>query len=187
MAAIAFAKREKIPTETIKEALVELIIPGRNENVPNDKELSVMIDFANTPESLESLLKAAKTYTKGNLTCVFGCEGDTDTSKREKMGEIAGKCAGLTIITSNNPRNEDPDKIIEQIKAGIEKTKGKFLVIPDREKAISEAIRLMGKRDIVIIAGKGHIKYDEVKGERIPFDEREIAQKALALKKSPNK
>lgn len=187
MAAIAFAKKENIPTEIIKEALVELIIPGRNENVPNDKELSVMIDFANTPESLESLLKAAKTYTKGTLTCVFGCEGDTDTSKREKMGEIAGKCAGLTIITSNNPRNEDPDKIIEQIKAGIEKTKGKFLVIPDREKAISEAIRLMGKRDIVIIAGKGHIKYDEVKGERIPFDEREIAQKALALKKSPNK
>ena len=146
-----------------------------------------MIDFANTPDSLENLLKATKTYTKGDIICVFGCEGDSDTSKREKMGEISGRNAALTIITSNNPRNEDPNEIISQIKKGIDKTKGKYLVIPDREKAIAEAIRLMNRRDIVIIAGKGHIKYDEVKGEKIPFDEREIAQKNLALRKAPKK
>ena len=103
------------------------------------------------------------------------------------MGEISGRNAALTIITSNNPRNEDPNEIISQIKKGIDKTKGKYLVIPDREKAIAEAIRLMNRRDIVIIAGKGHIKYDEVKGEKIPFDEREIAQKNLALRKAPKK
>ena len=187
LAAIAFAKNEKISVDCIKEAMLELIIPGRNENIPNDKELSVMIDFANTPESLESLLKAAKTYTKGEIICVFGCEGESDVSKREKMGEISGRNATLTIITSNNPRNEDPDIIISQIKDGISKTKGKFLVIPDREKAISEAIRLMNRRDIVIIAGKGHNKFDEVKGEKISFDEREIALKYIALKKAPKK
>ena len=187
LAAVAFAVREKISVDCIKEAMLGLIIPGRNENIPNDKELSVMIDFANTPESLEGLLKAAKTYTKGEIICVFGCEGESDVSKREKMGEISGRNATLTIITSNNPRNEDPDKIILQIKDGISKTKGKFLVIPDREKAIAEAIRLMNRRDIVIIAGKGHNRFDEVKGEKIPFDEREIALKYIALKKSPKK
>ena len=187
LAAIAFSKKENIPIDAIKQAMLELIIPGRNESVPNDKELSVMIDFANTPDSLENLLKATKTYTKGDIICVFGCEGDSDTSKREKMGEISGRNAALTIITSNNPRNEDPNEIISQIKKGIDKTKGKYLVIPDREKAIAEAIRLMNRRDIVIIAGKGHIRFDEVKGEKIPFDEREIAQKNLALRKAPKK
>ena len=187
LAAIAFAKKENITADIIKQAMLELVIPGRNENIPNDKELAIMIDFANTPESLEGLLKATKTYTKGDIICVFGCEGDCDTSKREKMGEISGRNAALTIITSNNPRNEDPNQIIEQVKKGMAKTKGKFLVIPDREKAIAEAIRLMNRRDIVIIAGKGHNKFDEVKGEKIPFDEREIAAKYIALKKAPKK
>lgn len=140
--------------ELIKTALENIKIPGRSELVPNKKELSIMIDYAHSPESLENILQAVKTYTKGRVIVVFGCGGDRDTTKRPIMGEIAGRIADYSIVTSDNPRTEDPEKIIKDIEAGISKTKGKYEIIVDRKKAIEKAITMANKKDIVILAGK---------------------------------
>ena len=133
-----------------------------------------MIDYAHSPESLENILNAVKSYTRGKVICVFGCGGDRDTAKRPIMGEISGRIADFTIITSDNPRTEEPEKIVEQIEEGIKKTKGKYTVIVDRIEAIKEAIKMADKKDIVVLAGKGHEPYQEINGVKYPFDERII-------------
>ena len=183
LAAISIANEVGVDAETIKEALVDILVPGRNELVPNKEELAIMIDYAHNPESLSNVLKATKTYTKGRVICVFGCGGDRDKTKRPQMGEIAGRLADYTIVTSDNPRTEKPEDIVEQIKEGIEKTKGKFEVIVDRREAIAKAIKMMNKRDIVILAGKGHETYQEINGEKLPFDERVIVKEILGENK----
>lgn len=133
-----------------------------------------MIDYAHSPESLENILNAVKSYTRGRVISVFGCGGDRDTSKRPLMGEISGRIADFSIITSDNPRTEDPQKIVEQIEEGIKKTKGKYTVIVDRIEAIKEAIKMSDKKDIILLAGKGHEPYQEINGVKHPFDERII-------------
>ena len=138
-----------------------------------------MIDYAHTPESLESILSTVQEYTQGDVICVFGCGGDRDIGKRPIMGEIAGIKADYTIITSDNPRTEEPEKIVEQIEAGIKKTKGKYECIVDRKQAIKKAIEMAHKRDMVIIAGKGHELTQEINGKKYPFDEREIVKEIL--------
>ena len=138
-----------------------------------------MIYYAHSPESLESILTTVQEYTQGDVICVFGCGGDRDSGKRPIMGEIAGVKADYTIITSDNPRTEDPAKIVEQIEAGIKKTKGKYECIVDRKEAIKKAIEMAHKRDMVIIAGKGHELTQEIKGKKYPFDEREIIKEIL--------
>ena len=183
LAAISIANELGVDAEKIKEALAEILVPGRNELVPNKEELAIMIDYAHNPESLSNVLKATKTYTKGRVICVFGCGGDRDKTKRPEMGEIAGRLADYTIVTSDNPRTEDPEAIVEQIKEGIEKTKGKFEVVVDRREAIAKAIKMMNKRDIVILAGKGHETYQEINGEKFPFDERVIVKEILGENK----
>ena len=142
-----------------------------------------MIDYAHTAESLENILQATKTYTPGRVICVFGCGGDRDKEKRPRMGEVAGRLADYSIVTSDNPRTEKPEDIIAQIEKGIVKTKGKYEVIVDRKKAIEKAIKMMNKRDIVILAGKGHEVYQEINGEKRPFDERQIVKEILGEKK----
>ncbi len=174
LAAICVAQKFGVSPEIIKEALLEVRVPGRSEMVNNKKELPIMIDYAHTPESLERILKAVKCYTRGKVICVFGCGGDRDNTKRPMMGEIAGTVADFTFITSDNPRSEDPEKITRQIEEGIKKTKGKYEVIVDRTEAIRKAIKMATKRDIVVIAGKGHEIYQEIKGEKRPYDERII-------------
>ena len=143
-----------------------------------------MIDYAHTAESLENILQATKAYTmQGRVICVFGCGGDRDKTKRPKMGEVATRVADYTIITTDNPRTEKPEDIIAEIESGAVKTKGKYEIIVDRKEAIKKAVKMMNKRDIVIIAGKGHESYQEINGEKFPFDEREIVKEFLGEKK----
>lgn len=179
LAAICVAKRFGIEPEIIKEALLEVRVPGRSELVNNKKELPIMIDYAHSPESLQNILQAVKSYTKGRVISVFGCGGDRDSGKRYVMGEISGKIADFTIITSDNPRTEKPEKIVEQIEQGIKKTNGKYKVVIDRIEAIKEAIIMANKRDIIVLAGKGHEPYQEINGEKHPFDERIIVKQII--------
>ena len=169
LAAISVTTKLGCSAEAIKEALLEVRVPGRSELVNNDKELTIMIDFAHTPEA----------YTRGRVISVFGCGGNRDSAKRLAMGEISGKIADYTIITSDNPRDEDPQEIVNQIEEGIKKTKGKYTCIVDRVEAIRHAIEMANKKDIIILAGKGHEPYQEIKGVKHPFDEREIVNKII--------
>ena len=179
LAAICVAQKFDIDPEIVKNALLEVRVPGRSELVDNKKEIPIMIDYAHSPESLQNILQAAKSYTRGKVISVFGCGGDRDSNKRPIMGEISGRIADFTIITSDNPRTEDPEKIVKQIEEGIKKTKGKYKVVVDRVEAIKEAIKMATKRDIVILAGKGHEPYQEINGEKHPFDERIIVKNII--------
>ena len=176
LAAICVAQKFGIDSETIKQALTEVRVPGRSELVDNKLELTIMVDYAHSPESLQNILQAAKSYTRGRVISVFGCGGDRDSGKRPIMGEISGKIADYTIITSDNPRTEEPQKIVDQIEEGIKKTKGKYEVVVDRTEAIRNAIKMANKRDIIILAGKGHEPYQEINGVKYPFDERIIVR-----------
>ena len=176
LAAICVAQKFGVSSEIVKEALEEVRVPGRSELVDNKLELSIMIDYAHSPESLQNILQATKSYTRGKVISVFGCGGDRDSGKRAIMGEISGKVADYTIITSDNPRTEDPKKIVDQIEEGIKKTNGKYEVVVDRTEAIEHAIKMATKRDIIILAGKGHEPYQEINGVKHPFDERIIVK-----------
>lgn len=179
LAAICICKKLGIDGETIKEALLTIKVPGRSEMVDNKLELPIMIDYAHSPESLQNILQAVSSYTKGRVISVFGCGGDRDSRKRSVMGEISGKVADYTIITSDNPRTEDPQKIVNQIEEGIKKTKGKYEVIIDRKEAIKKAIKMANKSDIIVLAGKGHEPYQEINGEKFDFDERKIVKEII--------
>ena len=179
LAAICVAQKFGINTETIKEALEEVRVPGRSELVNNKLNLTIMIDYAHSPESLKNILQATKSYTRGKVISVFGCGGDRDSGKRPIMGEISGQIADYTIITSDNPRTEDPQKIVDQIEEGMKKTKGKYEVIVDRTEAIKKAIEMATKKDIIILAGKGHEPYQEINGVKYPFDERIIVKNII--------
>lgn len=179
LAAISVATKFGVTAEEIKEALIDVRVPGRSELVPNKKELTIMIDYAHSPESLQNILLAVKSYTRGRVISVFGCGGDRDPGKRPQMGEISGNIADFTIITSDNPRTEDPEKIVKQIEEGTKKTKGKYITITDRIEAIKYAINMANKNDIIVLAGKGHETYQEINGKKYPFDEREIIKKII--------
>lgn len=183
LAAISFVRALGVSTENIKEGLENIVVPGRNELVPNKEELAIMIDYAHTAESLENILQATKTYTPGRVICVFGCGGDRDKEKRPRMGEVAGRVADYTIVTTDNPRTEKPEDIIAEIEKGISKTKGKYEIVVDRAEAIKKAIKMMNKRDLVILAGKGHEITQEINGVKNHFDEREIVKEILGEKK----
>lgn len=179
LAAICVAQKFGIDPEVVKQALLEVRVPGRSEMVDNKLELPIMIDYAHSPESLQNILYATKSYTRGRVISVFGCGGDRDSSKRPIMGEISGKVADYTIITSDNPRTEKPEDIIKAIEEGISKTKGKYEVVVDRTEAIEKAIKMANKRDIIILAGKGHETYQEINNEKNHFDEREIIKEII--------
>ena len=176
LAAICICKNIGIDGETIKRALETIKVPGRSEMVENKLEIPIMIDYAHSPESLQNILQAVSSYTKGRVISVFGCGGDRDSRKRPVMGEISGKIANYTIITSDNPRTENPTSIVKQIEEGIKKTNGKYEVIVDRIQAIKKAIEMANKRDIIVLAGKGHEPYQEINGKKYPFDERIIVK-----------
>lgn len=179
LAAIAITTKLGCDAESIKTALLELKVPGRSELIENKKELVIMIDYAHSPESLENILSAVKSYTKGKLISLFGCGGDRDSKKRPLMGQISGKIADFTIITSDNPRTENPDEIVSQIEEGMKKTKGKYICIVDRVEAIKYAIKMATKNDIIVLAGKGHEPYQEINGVKYPFDERVIVNEII--------
>ena len=179
LAAICVAQKFGVSPEVVKEALAQVRVPGRSELVDNKREIPIMIDYAHSPESLENILQAVKSYTRGKVISVFGCGGDRDSGKRPIMGEISGRIADYTFITSDNPRTEDPQKIVDQIEEGIKKTKGNYKVIVDRTEAIKESIKMATKRDIVVLAGKGHEPYQEINGVKHPFDERIIVREII--------
>ncbi len=179
LAAICVATKIGCDAEKIKESLANVRVPGRSELVDNSKDLTIMIDYAHSPESLENILQAVKSYTRGRVISVFGCGGDRDATKRPKMGEISGRIADFTIITSDNPRTEEPESIVKEIEEGIKKTKGKYVCIVDRIEAIKYAIDMANKKDLILLAGKGHEPYQEINGVKHPFDERIIVNQII--------
>lgn len=179
LAAISVALRLGCSTENIKTALENVKVPGRSELVDNKLGLTIMVDYAHSPESLENILQAVKSYTRGKVISVFGCGGDRDSGKRPIMGEISGKIATYTIITSDNPRTENPEEIVKQIEEGIKKTKAKYECIVDRTEAIKKAIQIADKTDIIVLAGKGHETYQEINHEKHHYDEREIIKEII--------
>ena len=179
LAAIAVALGFGATADNIKDALLDIRVPGRSELVDNKLGLTIMIDYAHTPTSLEKILSSVKIYTKGRVISVFGCGGDRDKNKRPMMGEVSGRVADYTIITSDNPRTEAPEQIVKDVEEGIKKTKGKYECIVDRVEAIRKAIKMANKRDIIVLAGKGHEQYQEINKKRYPFDEVEIVNKII--------
>ena len=179
LAAIAVALQFGCNSENIKEALLNIRVPGRSELVDNKLGLTIMIDYAHTPESLEKILSSVKVYTKGRVISVFGCGGDRDKNKRPMMGEVSGRVADYTIITSDNPRTEAPNEIVLEIEKGIKKTKGKYECIVNRKEAIKKAISIAKKNDIIVLAGKGHEQYQEINKKRYPFDESKIVNEII--------
>ena len=154
--------------------------PGRFERVPHDGDFAVVVDYAHTDDALLNTLKTARELTEGRIITVFGCGGDRDRSKRRPMGEIAGKYSDLVIATSDNPRNEDPLKIISEITSGISDTNTPFQVVPDRREAIQRAILGAKTGDVVLIAGKGHETYQIIGQDKFHFDDQKVAAEALA-------
>ena len=179
MAAIAVTSMLGSQMEDILQGLATVKVPGRSEIVDIGKSLAVLIDYAHNPDSLEAILMNTKKYVKGRVILVFGCGGNRDTTKRAKMGEIAGKYADFTVITTDNPRDEKPAKIAKDIEEGIKLTRGLYKVIENRKQAIEFAMKIAWKNDTVILAGKGHETYQELaNGKKIHFDERDVVKKA---------
>ena len=179
LTAIAICLHFGVSEEDICAALRAARVKGRIEMVRVSDEFTLMIDYAHNAMALESLLTTLREYQPHRLVCLFGCGGNRSKLRRYEMGEVSGRLADLTIITSDNPRYEDPMDIIEDIKTGIHKTDGKYLEIPDRREAIAYAIHHGEPGDIVILAGKGHEDYQEIKGVKYPMDERVIIAQIL--------
>jgi UDP-N-acetylmuramoyl-L-alanyl-D-glutamate--2,6-diaminopimelate ligase len=154
--------------------------PGRFERVPHDGDFAVVVDYAHSDDALLNVLRTARDVTKGKIITVFGCGGDRDPSKRAPMGEAAGSLSDVVILTSDNPRTEDPEKILADAEAGIVKTGKKYRKLADRREAIHQAILEARTDDLVLIAGKGHEDYQILGREVFHFDDKEVAREALA-------
>lgn len=174
LTAIAICRHFGVSEADIQKALLAAKVKGRIEMVKVSDEFTLMIDYAHNAMALESLLTTLKEYEHGRLVCVFGCGGNRSRERRFEMGEVSGKLADMTIITSDNPRFEEPDSIIADIVTGMKKTDGAYLAIPDRKEAIAYAIDHGQPGDIIVLAGKGHEDYQEIKGVKYPMDERNI-------------
>lgn len=179
LTAIAICRHFNVSVDNIKKALKEAKVKGRIEMVKVSDEFTLMIDYAHNAMALESLLSTLKEYKPHRLVCLFGCGGNRSKLRRYEMGEVSGKLADLTIITSDNPRFEKPEEIIDDIVTGIEKTDGKYICISDRKEAIAYAIHHGEPGDIVVLAGKGHEDYQEIEGKKYPMDERVLIQEIL--------
>lgn len=179
LTAIAICRHFGVDEQTIKKALLGAKVKGRIEMVKVSDDFTLMIDYAHNAMSLESLLSTLKEYEPNRLICLFGCGGNRSKLRRYEMGEVSGKLADLTIITSDNPRFEEPRDIIEDIKTGISKTDGKYVEICDRKEAIAYAVSHGEPGDIIVLAGKGHEDYQEIKGVKYPMDERDLIHDIL--------
>lgn len=180
LAAIASAGIAGVDFESICSGLAQIAVPGRVQPIPTGRPFQVVVDYAHNAASLESLLETLREYVAGRLVVVFGNGGDRARSRRFEMGETAGRLADRTIITSDNPRTEEPMSIIEDIVTGIKPTGGEYVVVPDRKTAIFQSIRQARDGDMIIIAGKGHENYQIFKDRTIHFDDAETAAEAIA-------
>ncbi|MCC7300947.1 MAG: UDP-N-acetylmuramoyl-L-alanyl-D-glutamate--2,6-diaminopimelate ligase [Verrucomicrobia bacterium] len=179
LAAFAAAGALGIPVDIIAKALADMsCVPGRLEAVPNHKGKRVFVDYAHTDDALRNVLETLREITSGRLIVVFGCGGNRDKGKRALMGKVAARLADYSIITNDNPRNEIPEKIAAGIASGFDSER-KYEVVLDRKAAISRGLELTGKKDILLVAGKGHETYQEFNGAIFPFDDREAVREAL--------
>ena len=179
LTAIAVCRHFQVPAEKIKEVLKQAKVKGRIEMIKVSDEFTLMIDYAHNAMSLESLLTTLKEYNPKRLVCLFGCGGNRSKDRRYEMGEVSGRLADLTIITSDNPRFEEPQDIIDDIKTGIGRTDGKYVEICDRKEAIKYAIANGQPGDVIVLAGKGHEDYQEIRGVKHPMDERVLIAEVL--------
>lgn len=179
MAAICVTRLLGTEFDSMQRALKEVAVRGRVEPVRISDRFNLLIDYAHNAMSLESLLTTIKDYEPGRIVCLFGCGGNRSKLRRYEMGEISGKYADLSVITADNSRFEDVMDIIEDIKTGINKTTGEYVVIPDRKEAIKYCIENAKDGDIILLCGKGHEDYQEINGKRHPFDERVIIKEIL--------
>ena len=172
--AIAAASFFNVNPDNIRLSLKDLRVLGRSELVPNKLGLTIMIDYAHTPSSLESILTAVNTYAKGKVICAWGVGGDRDATKRPIMGEISGRLADFTVLMSDQVRTEDPLKILKEIEVGIIPTKKPYKIVVDRTEGIRYAISIAKPGDIIVIPGLGHDLYLEKNGVKYPYDERKV-------------
>jgi UDP-N-acetylmuramoyl-L-alanyl-D-glutamate--2,6-diaminopimelate ligase len=181
LAAIGAGIGLSIPNDIIETGIRNLhAVAGRFQRIDQGQPFLVVVDYAHTDDALQNLIRTARELiTKGRIITLFGCGGSRDRTKRPIMGETSGKLSDLTILTSDNPRQEDPLKIISDVVVGMQKSGGKYLIEPDRAKAISLAIEEARPGDIVLLAGKGHEDYQIFADRTIHFDDREVARKAL--------
>ena len=173
----------KIPMEIIKKALGALKgVPGRIQSIPNNKGIGVYVDYSHTPDSLENIITSVREFTSGRIISIFGCGGDRDRTKRPIMGEISARLGDFSVITSDNPRTEDPQAIVDEVETGVSPITNNYVKITDRREAIYYAINMACSGDSVIIAGKGHESYQIFADKTIHFDDAEEAAEALAKK-----
>lgn len=181
--AIGLAYEYGIEFDKIRAGIETLrSVPGRWQLVWDRDNIRAIVDFAHTPDALERLLKTARNLTDGQIICMFGCGGDRDTGKRFQMGEIAGRYSDYVIVTSDNPRSEDPEDITARIEEGVYSTGASYSVIPDRKKAIRKAAVLARKNTLIIVTGKGHEKYQIIGDKKLPFDDVRILKEFLEEK-----
>jgi len=186
LTAIAVCSHFDVPAEKIVAALKVAKVKGRIEMIKVSEDFTLMIDYAHNAMSLESLLTTLKEYNPKRLVCLFGCGGNRSKARRYEMGEVSGNLADLTIITSDNPRFEEPQDIINDIKTGISKTSGKYVEIIDRKEAIRYAIDEAQVGDVIVLAGKGHEDYQEIKGVKYDMDERVLIAEVVAESQREN-
>lgn len=180
LAAIGAGLTAGIPLNIIIEGISKVqSIRGRIQSIPNDRDINVIVDYAHTPDGISEIIKSVREFSQKRIITVFGCGGDRDRAKRPIMGEIAGRLSDYCIITSDNPRSENPIDIINEIENGLKLTGCKYEKIEDRKKAIYKALEIAQKYDSVIIAGKGHEDYQELKDEIIHFDDVSVVREAL--------
>ncbi len=177
LAAVAVGLLLDVPDDAIAAGIAGVEgVPGRFETVDEGQPFTVVVDYSHKPGALEHVLRTAQELATGRVLCVFGCGGDRDRAKRPLMGRIAADLADLALVTSDNPRSEDPDAIIDEVVAGAP---DRLEVEPDRRAAIERALEAAGPGDVVVIAGKGHEQGQEIGGTVLPFDDREVAREAL--------
>ncbi len=179
LTAIAVCRHFDVPVEQIQAALKVAQVKGRVEMIPVSDEFTLMIDYAHNAMALESLLTTLRAYDPGRIVTVFGCGGNRSKTRRYEMGEVSGRLSDFTIITSDNPRYEEPEAIIDDIITGIEKTDGKYIAICDRKEAIKYAIKHGQPGDVIVLAGKGHETYQEIRGVKHDMDERVLIREVL--------
>lgn len=167
-----------VPMDIINRGMEAVRVRGRVEHVPVSARFTVMIDYAHNAMSLQSILEMLHSYHQERIVCVFGCGGNRARERRPEMGRVAGELADLTIITSDNPRYEEPLAIMEEIESGIRRTSGKYLKICDRKEAIRYAISHARDGEVILIAGKGHENYQEIRGVKYHMDDRELIYEA---------
>ncbi|MCM1326602.1 MAG: UDP-N-acetylmuramoyl-L-alanyl-D-glutamate--2,6-diaminopimelate ligase [Bacteroidales bacterium] len=183
LAAMAICRHFNVSTEDMKKALLSAKVKGRIEMVKVSDDFTLLIDYAHNAMALESLLTTLREYEPTRLICLFGCGGNRSKRRRFEMGEVSGRLADLSIITSDNPRFEEPQAIIDDIKVGMHKTNGNYIEICDRKEAIAYAISHGKPGDIIVLAGKGHEDYQEIKGVKYPMDERNLIRDILEEQK----